>query len=346
VKWLTGAIAATLLASGLGAALASPAAADATPSAASSTATDPPPAAGAASPEPTLAVDCQSLTLHVAADARVRLAATATDPEAGLPNDPRGGRAASEATYEYPFPNPGWAWNWTAEAWSSDGTYWSRSGTTTPCHGFTKGYVRPVVPPALTVCGATLDQIVFASTRHVTYWHDATTAYATADPDWMWAEGSLGPPHAGWIPPDNVPSNKAQTVHIDGYDLLHPPVGCTHTVPGPYDSPPARPRQSPSAVATPPAPDSTPSTASAPASPPSSTPAPTPSTAPSPSPDPPPPTATRARSQRLTTGAGLGIAGGVGGGCAVLAAGALVVRRRLHATPGQQTEDGADHDAA
>ena len=104
------------------------------------------------------------------------------------------------------------------------------------------------MPIVNTVCGATLDDLHFPSTRHITYWHDATAWYATAEKGWTWAEGSLGPPHTGWIPPHYVPSNQAQTVHIDGYDLLHPAAGCGHTVPGPYDPQPAAARSTGSAA--------------------------------------------------------------------------------------------------
>ncbi|MBN9376361.1 MAG: hypothetical protein J0I40_13420 [Cellulomonas sp.] len=309
----------------------------------------PPPDLAASTPPfetPIVRVSCANVTVFEAGSAsRVRISSTPTDPEAGPPWPANDQSLLPEPMVnfsgQYDFANAAWSWNWTVDVWDMGGGQWTASGTTTPCPSppYIKGYLTPARPTVNAICGATLDDVHFPMTRHITYWHDATAWYATAERGWTWAEGSLGPPHVGWIPPDNVPSNQVQTVHIDGYDLLRPPAGCGHMAPGPYDPQPAAQRSTAprgdvaaSSVAT--SAPTTPSieaagtTATA-----TATPAPSPApTAASPSPSPTATPATHGQHGWGTT-TGIGVAGGVAGASVLAAAGAFVVRRRLRPTP-------------
>jgi hypothetical protein len=251
------------------------------------------------------------------------------------------------------------AMNWRVVVWRSDGTVaWDEHGTTTPCPAapVVPKSTLPVLPPE-PPCGSTMDDVTWPSTPGIVYSHDQWFAFARLQPGWQWDQANYKP-GIGWgIMGDSDLAYVHSEVVLDitghcGIDRPSPPESaepgskCWYQLPHPAPCPtpeyyvPRTPikMSAPPTTTTFPVPPAD-ATASA------LTPAPTHMATTSPaSPSPAPsPSATPAvqATPRVGTSTGLGVAGGLAGACVLAAAGAFVVRRRLHPSPAVEMLDEA-----
>jgi hypothetical protein len=305
-----------------------------------------------ARPEPVLTVTCTVLDVVVE-----------SAPGSGLEFDAATGRA-EKGTPVFSMPaksiaprfefgqtlDPGQATAYIFELRAADGTLlWSRSGTTVPCAPepvlkFALPYRIQKVP----ACGKTLADVVFPSTPGIVYSHDEWNAYARLQPGWHWDTDAFIPPSPWWNTGTTTNSDLA-VVPRSAFFTDMP--GCPRyaTVPAPTSQLPlsttwkgpgaatlaavgpaatTAPQQVAPATGAP-GDGATPSVEPSPAA--TAAPSPTVSLTAYPSPA---PTATAGAGPRVATTTGLGVASGVAGACVLSAAGAFVVRRRLHPSSG------------